>query len=293
MDEPNPHSEWRLKLARTLAPAYISQPGVAAAAVCGSVARGWADRYSDVELAVWWHRVPTAEDRARCVRRIAESSERRDLGYKPDLDAWNEDFLASGMKVDVRHSTVDGQDRLLAQVVDAHDTSVAGQQSVAEVVHAVGLHGADLLDRWRQRADPYPDGLARAMVEANLRFGPNAWIERLAERDDVLPLAEISVTVVRAVFGVLLGLNRIYHPGYKWMDRTLASMTIRTTGLPVRVRTVLENPVRTRVAELERLVEDTIRLVEQEAPEIDTTAVRARVDTPARIWEGPPRVPPG
>lgn len=288
MDRLNPDSEWRLELARAVAPAYVSHPRVAAVAVCGSVARGWADRYSDVELAVWWREVPTAEERAGCTRQISGLSERRDFGHQSDSDAWTEDFTVSGMKFDVAHRTVDAQDRLLSRVVDGHDTSVARQQAVAEVMGAIDLHGGDLLGRWRRRADPYPAGLARAMVEAHLRFGPNAWLERLAQRDDVLPLADISVTVVKAVFGVLLGLNRIYHPGHKWMDRTVASMTICPSDLPVRVRAVLASPARRRVAELERLIEDTIRLVEQEEPEIGTAAVRARVGTPARVWDRPP-----
>lgn len=287
MEDPNRHRAWRLKLARAVAPAYASQPHVVAVAAGGSVARGWADRYSDIELAVWWDQVPAAEERAGCAHQIADLSDRRDFGHRPDLDAWTEDFAAAGMKFDITHRTVDGQDRLLALVLDRHDTSVVHQQSVGEVVNAAGMHGDDVLERWRRRADPYPDGLARAMVEANLRFGPNAWLERLAARDDVLPLAEISVTVVKAVFGVLLGLNRIYHPGYKWMDRTLASMTVCPTDLALRMRSVLAGPARRRAAELERLIEDTIRLVENEAPEVDTTAVRARVQTPARIWDPP------
>ncbi len=294
MDHLNPDSAWRLQLARAVAPAYVAGRRVAAVAVCGSVARGWADRYSDVELTVWWHRAPSAAVRVRCAGRIPHVGERRDFGQEADLDAWAEDFTVSGVKFDVTHRTVEAQARLLSRVVDGHDTSVGRQQVVAEVVHAIPVQGGELLDRWRRRADPYPDGLAQAMVEAHLEFGPNAWLERLAERDDVLPLAEISVTVVKRVFGVLLGLNRIYHPGYKWMDRTLASMTVCPSALPLRVRAVMTSPARARVAELERLIEDTIRLVEREAPEIDTSAVRARVHTPARLWDRPPpRLPRG
>lgn len=291
VDKPSPDSVWRLELARAVAPAYLSQPGVAALAVCGSVARGWADRHSDVELTVWWRQVPTAKERGSCVRRITGLSDKRDLGHQRDLDAWTEDFTVSGVKIDVWHRTIEGQDRILSRVVDRYETSVACQQAVAEVVSAIGIDGGDFLDRWRRRADPYPDGLARAMVDAHLRFGPNAWLERLAERDDVLPLAEISVTVVKRVFGVLLGLNRIYHPGNKWMDRTLASMTVRPPELSLRVRAVLGRPARPRVAELERLIQDTIRLVGQEMPEVDTAAVHARVHSPARVWDRPPGRP--
>lgn len=280
----NPDSQWRLDLARAVTPAYIAQPGVAAVAVCGSVARGLADRHSDVELAVWWRQSPTEDERAACASRISGLSERRRRGTDPD----GEDFAVFGVRFDVSHLPIDEQNRILSRVVDRHDTSVVQQQAVAEVLSAVDLHRGELLDRWRRRADPYPEGLARAMVGAHLRFGPNAWLERLAERDDVLPLAEIGVTAVKQVLGVLLGLNRMYHPGFKWMDRTVASMTVCPPELPIRIRAVLAGPVQSRVAELERLVWDTIQLVEQELPDIDTATVRARIQSPARIWDRPP-----
>jgi len=266
---------------------------VAALAVGGSVARGWADRHSDIELVVWWRRAPTASARTGCAGGIPEVSERRDFGHRTDRDAWTEDFTVSGVKFDVTHRTIEGQDRVLAQVVDRFDTSVVRQQAVAEVESAIGIHGHEILERWRRRADPYPASLARAMVETHLRFGPNVWLDRLAERDEALPLAEISVTVATRVFGVLLGLNRRYHPGNKWMDRTLASLTVCPTDLRARIRAVLGGPARSRVVELQRLIEDTIALVERELPEIDTASVRARVQTPARVWNRPPPRLPG
>ena len=283
VDKLNPDSQWRLDLARSVAPEYLSQPGVAAVAVCGSVARGWADRHSDIELTVWWHRAPTPAERAACVHRVAGLSQRRGHLTNPDV----EDFAVCGVKFDVAHPTVDGQDHIVSCVVDGHDTSEVSQVAVADVMSAIPIHGGELLGRWRRRADPYPEGLARAMVEANLKFGPNAWVERLTERDDLLPLAEISVTAVKQVFGVLLGLNRIYHPGNKWMDRTLASMKVCPLEIPIRMRAVLASPARARVAELKRLIEHTIRLVEQELPDVDTAPVRARVHSAARVWDRP------
>ncbi|MFN2484970.1 MAG: hypothetical protein ABR509_08630 [Candidatus Limnocylindria bacterium] len=47
---------WRLALARRIAEAYARHPSVAAAIVGGSTSRGWADRWSDIEIA-WCARI--------------------------------------------------------------------------------------------------------------------------------------------------------------------------------------------------------------------------------------------
>lgn len=55
--------------------------------------------------------------------------------------------------------------------------------------HAITLAGDDQVERWRAKAAAYPDGLQRAMLEENLRFGRFGHAaEMLAARDDVLAL---------------------------------------------------------------------------------------------------------
>jgi hypothetical protein len=51
-------SETRLAQARAVARVYAAYPDVDAVIVGGSVARGWADRWSDVELGIIWTTLP-------------------------------------------------------------------------------------------------------------------------------------------------------------------------------------------------------------------------------------------
>lgn len=284
----NEASRWRLRLASLAAPAYASGPGVAAIAVGGSTARGCADHHSDVELAVWWHEPPTADQRRQAAERMPEMGARRDFGYDVSLDQWSEDCTVCGVKLDVSHRTVSGLESLLAAIVEGRDSATDRQHVAGELLIAVPLYGANLLDLWRRRLEPYPEQLAIALVESQLRFGPHAWLERLVERDEVLALAEIRVTAAKAVLGVLLGLNRTYHPGNKWIARTMDAMAIRPPDLYARFRHVLTSPPDSAIRELSRLIDDTIGLVEQHMPQIDTTEVRARVRTRPGVWELPP-----
>lgn len=66
----NEASRWKLVLARRIADAYSPNPKVASVLLGGSVPRGFADRYPDLEIYVFWHkgalrRGPSLSDRAR------------------------------------------------------------------------------------------------------------------------------------------------------------------------------------------------------------------------------------
>jgi Domain of unknown function (DUF4037) len=284
----NDASRWRLQLGRGVAPAYSSDPAVVAVAVSGSVARGWADRHSDIELAVFWQEPPSPGRRGAAADRVLGVNNWRDLEYDADLDEWCDEYQVLGVKVDVSHRTVAGMERVLSEVLKGHDPSTVRQQVVAGVQVALPLDGVDLVERWQRTVEHYPDELARAMVESHLRFGPQAWLERLAERGEVLALSEIYVAATRAIFDVLLGLNRTYHPGYKWMDRTVRRMEVRPPELADRLRLVFGNVPVSSVRELERLIEDTLELVERHLPEVDTAPVRARIAHRWPVWEQPP-----
>jgi len=51
----------RLDVAGTVAPIYAADRDVAVVIVGGSVARGTADRFSDLELGIFWSTAPALE----------------------------------------------------------------------------------------------------------------------------------------------------------------------------------------------------------------------------------------
>ncbi len=66
-------SLWRSALAQQIASHYRANPKVAAVLVEGSVARGYADHFSDIDLAVFWAEPPTAQERRDIVKRAGGS----------------------------------------------------------------------------------------------------------------------------------------------------------------------------------------------------------------------------
>ncbi len=93
----NVDSRWRWRLAERYATGYRGLPGLRAVLLTGSVARGWADRYSDVELMVCWDGPPPTE-----LRRYAAEAGRATVetlhGYDPDNAEWADDLLVDGSR---------------------------------------------------------------------------------------------------------------------------------------------------------------------------------------------------
>ena len=65
----NDATMWRLALARQIGSGLWNQSQRGRGLHRGSVARGWADRYSDIELDVYWSTPPSDAERLEIIRR--------------------------------------------------------------------------------------------------------------------------------------------------------------------------------------------------------------------------------
>jgi len=176
--------------------------------------------------------------------------------------------------VDLSNYPMEAVDRILADVIDRADTSFARQVLISHLLHGVVFAGGDIVARWQARAAPYPGALARAMVEENLSFAPWWGREMLAERDELVLLYECCVTIAKKILMMLMGINRIYHPGFKWVDRLIEQMPIAPLDLAAKLRVVFRAEPAAALPVLHRLIEETFALVEEHMPEVDTTAAR-------------------
>src|SRR6266487_6631080 len=283
-------SRWRYALAQQIAPHYHANPKVAAVLVEGSVARDYTDRSSDIDLAVFWAEPPTAQERRDIVTRAGGryclpcASHREAVG-------WETRTVREGVVIDVRHTTVAATEGIMAAVLEHADPRLSKQQRLAALRSALPLVNPTLITRWQQQAAAYPHALAVAMVRAHLRFCP-AWEQKqLAERNDVLVLYDSFCTAQRHLLLVLLGLNRLYYPGWRWMDRLMDEMQVTPPQLSPRFKQLFAivsiDPL-AAVYQLHELIEETFRLVETHLGEVDTHAARERFRGQRRAWEHAP-----
>ncbi len=194
----NEAAAWRHTLAQQLAPHYSANPNVAAIVVRGSVTLQYADRYSDLDLGVFWAAPPTEDERRDVIEQVKGKSWRR-FPSDNGADHSSEVYEVDGVTVDVRHSTVEAMERILADVLEHYDPSLLKQQHIAALLSAFPLYNPMLLQHWQRKASVYPHELGVAMVRAHLLFCPAWGQEMLAERNDLLALYDSFCTTEKRI----------------------------------------------------------------------------------------------
>src|SRR5947209_3400450 len=167
MNDANEASAMLLRLAQRHADIYASLPGVQAIVVTGSVAGGYADHYSDIDMLIYYDELPP-EDAMTAARERAGGS---NWGlYGRDEDGSAEYYYVHGVKCECAHATVKSWEQIISSVVEQYDADPVKQKMLSSFAEAVPLYGTPLVQHWKDRIAVYPDALAEAMVKNNLRF---------------------------------------------------------------------------------------------------------------------------
>jgi len=267
---------WRLQLARKMALPYARDENARAVLIAGSVGCGTDDRWSDIEIDVYYDRPPTETER----RAAAKASGGDLVGLDEDEVEWEERLSLGGFHAHTSTFLASTLERYIHDVVDECSTDAFAQSRLFSLLHAVPVKGAAEVTVWRARAARYPDGLQEAMLAETLRFAGFHYMARmLADRGDVLLLADILVEVGGRLVSALLALNRIYlpTPDYavwrtKGMDEMIDRMAIKPEDLSARLKGALRGDPAEGVAAFERLIDETFALVAVHAPAFDVEA---------------------
>jgi hypothetical protein len=285
------HSAWRISLAHKIAPAFTANPNVEACFVFGSAALGISDQYSDLELAFIWSQLPSVEE----LQATAQSAGVKGWEIEPygeAKQAWLEQFYLYDMKVEAGHWARNTMDGIVTDVVERYDVSQNGllfekQASASNLQRAVVLYGEDLIKHWQNRLSPYPEKLAVAMVQKHLKFRPFDGQYILTERLEIPMLYENNCAIVRWLLNLLFGVNRIYHPGFKWTCYWVEEMSIKPSRFFNRLERVFQSDAVSGTLELRKLVEETFELVERTLPQVDLKQQREIFNRAYPKWKLP------
>jgi len=160
----NEASRRRLARAQEIAPIYVGNPKVQALVVGGSVARGCADRYSDVEIGVFWSEHPSEAEFEAAMRLAGGSRWELDRFDAAQEDVHYEEYEVDGLKIDLRHMRVDRMERVLTAVLDEFETGEEWQTIVWVRCLLPGgsvappAIRADSQRRWSRSTSPCPPG---------------------------------------------------------------------------------------------------------------------------------------
>jgi hypothetical protein len=290
-EESHTRRSWRYTLAQRIAAAYAEDPNTRVVMIAGSVGRSTDDRFSDIEIDVYYERPPTVQERTATVVRCGGVLE----GLDEDDDEWEEQMSLGGFHAASSTFLCSTMERYLVEVIDQGLVAPPAQTRLYSLQQAVTVKGAPQVERWRERTRHYPQHLVEAMLQENLVFD-GFWYaeEMLAARDDWLVLYEIFVGVEKQIVRALLGLNRQYLPTpekLKWLDQIIAAMTIKPDNLAARLKGAFRGDPMDGVRDLKVLIAETLTLVEAHQPTFDTAPYRANFARLRQVWDEPPTLP--
>ncbi|MCL5999717.1 MAG: nucleotidyltransferase domain-containing protein [Chloroflexi bacterium] len=266
-------------VARHITTVYRTNPKVRAIIVSGSVARGYADQYSDLEIGVFWETFPSDGERAALITRAGGELWSLTSAGKGNGEVVNEHYglrsvgidgisHAGLVMVDTKHATLDIVERCLVDIVERYDTSLSKQILLAAIEDGIPLYGQSIIETWQTRAKAYPLSLAIKMIQENLWCGPWFIPQAYVDRDDQLVLYQHIVWMQQSILKILSGLNRRYYRSaeHKWMDATIAGFALKPIDLATRMKQVFHTAPHDGMKQMLALVYETIDLVEQHCP---------------------------
>lgn len=265
----NEHNRRLLALAQKIAASYAANPNAQVVMIAGSVGRGTADAYSDIDIDVYYAEPPTEGERTAAVTGSGGMLEALD----EDDDEWEERMMVEGVPAATSTFLTATMHRYLSEVVDHHQVAPLAQTRLFSLQSGLPVKGEQIIVQWRAKASGYPDGLRRAMLRENLRFDRYWYAAQMfADRGDVLALYEVFHEVHRRLLGTLLGLNRVYLPTptlSKGVDEIVALLPITPFDLSARLKAAFRLDPDEAVRSTTALITETLALVKVHVPGFD------------------------
>jgi hypothetical protein len=278
-------SRYLTALARQVAAAYVAQTNPRAILLTGSAAEGVSDYFSDLDLIVYYEKLPSP-DQLAAARAAVQATDFGGLSGS-ETESFVEEYVLQGVECQVAHLTVAAWERDMRAVLEDCEPATLVEKAIMGLLAGVALHGSDLIEQWQAQAASYPEGLAQATVEHYLRFFP-LWLaaEWWRERDATIFYHQMLVEASVNLLAVLAGLNGVYYSSFQFKRLHRFAGTLRL--VPERFAERLDglyalDPVAGGVA-MERLVEETVTLVEAHMPAVDTAPARKHLGKRHHPW---------
>ncbi len=265
----NKISKERLALAKKNLRKFKSKK-LLAALVTGSVAKGYADDYSDIDTLLIYKKVPSKKEFEQIVKEAEESG--GGLYHGTPEDGFAVYYYIEGVKCDFGIGHYSLTEKLINGMLIEPELDPIKHLQISGILESVVLYGNRWMSIWKKKARRFPKELGPIMVKQNLKFHPRWVIEKMAvARGDVLFYNESFMDCISAMVGILCGLNKIYLPGkLKGIDATLGHMKIKPANFLKRYRKAFGLKGIKAVNELFKLIDETIALVDKHMPEVST-----------------------
>jgi hypothetical protein len=267
----------RLAVARELArecPKTFAQE----IAVTGSVARGVADAWSDLELTFWAASPPHRAEVETWLRGLGV--EQLANGGVTDLDGseWTTGGW-HGVWVEFGFGAIENVSEAVKHVVAGENLTQASLQFGSTITSALPVRTSGQLAHWQEALRHYPDNVRARVIAANTQVWADPHVPgvrwALAARGARPALAQRLIWDMNNLLAVLFAVNRRWEPDHKWTDAAALDLPISPPDLSARLNEVftLTDPVRS-IDTMFTLILETLSLVPSE---YDVSAARASI----------------
>jgi Nucleotidyltransferase domain len=280
-------------VAQRLADSYIGNTQPRAILLVGSAATGDADEYSDLDMLVYYDRVPPEEAVAAAPRVLGAEDHRgttwSDESGEPDEHGYSERYSLDGIECQLGHISVGAFERQITRVVVDHELDEELLEIMSGLFEGLPLFGEELIEGWRRKAG-YTEDLQRAMIEKRWTFFPWWYFqERLRSRDATAWRYDVLAQSVYSIVGIFAALNRLYFSilEFKRASKFISRLEVAPVNLAARLNALFDPDERRSTAELERLVAETRALVAERFPDLDLEVKWGGKSTPPGERESP------
>lgn len=288
----NQATKWRIELAKKLSEVYAEHTDIRMIVLGGSPSRNLSDRYSDLDIVVYWEKVDT-----EWLEKIPMKSlglDRVFLRKSEDSDTCLESYYLDTLKADFGHTTVREWNTWTSKVIDEYATEQGLLGSVRGFLDSIPLHGEKRVQEWKSRLASYPEELANKIVKENLRFFvKDCLLNQGYKRGDLLFFYDGLCLMFKRILNILGGLNRVYlsteEP--RWISYELEHMDIKPADTWNRMKQALLSPGEEAISILEELIEETFKLVDQHMPDITISEIRRRYQQGVGACDKRPELP--
>ncbi|MBI5007946.1 MAG: DUF4037 domain-containing protein [Nitrosomonadales bacterium] len=227
------------ELLRDIAAGFAALPEVRAVVLAGSQGSQFADERSDLDLYVYADSEPAEVWRFELAQRLGEQISIGNRFWETG-DEWV--AKQTGTVVDIMYRSPAWLREQLDRVLIRHQAAVGYSTCfVHNVLHSQALYDPDgwYAVQQARAAQPYPEGLRRAVVAKNhpvLRGMLSSYRHQIMlalARDDHVSVNHRVTALLASYFDILFALNRLPHPGEK---RLLAHALERCPKRPQDIR---------------------------------------------------------
>jgi len=248
---------------------------IRAAAVTGSIAKGYGDDNSDIDTIIMLNSNLTQKDFDKIVNDAKASG--GDFYHGSPEEGFAVYFYIEGIRCDFGFGHYNETETLINEMIAKREVELTKHLMISGLIDGYILKDSNWLAPLIKKAvEEYPKELQVMLVNHFKKFHPEWAVEKMTiGRSDILYYYESLVEMTGNIIGILCGLNKYYHPGkLKGIEHTIHKMNIKPRDFAARYNFVLSAEKSAALKEMFSLVRETFDLIDKHLPEVSTKRSR-------------------